>query len=185
MFTIENGIVRPNEETLAIYPFSEMWRRDSSTHKERVNAEFKFIEFYCSPKKTNPFFGYPRGKIRKDKITENIKETIPDFNPEDNLIFTAIKQYDEFWENASPKLSYYKSNIKAAKNLEEFFNELDMTKTNPRTGLPIYKPKEITSALGDAQVVLKNLASIEEQVYQEIYDSAKSKANRKVNPFER
>jgi hypothetical protein len=185
MFTIENGVVRANPETLAIYPYSEIWKRDTSAHKERANSDFKFIEFFCSPKRGNPFFGYPRGRIRADKIIANIRETYTQFDANDPLLFKAVELYDEFWNNASPELSYYQSTLVAAKKVEEFFRDFDMGATNARTGAPIYKPKEITSALVDTQNVLKSLAAIKEQVYQEIYDSAKSKGNRQVNTFER
>lgn len=184
MFTIENGTVRANPETLCIHPYSLIWSRDDSSHKERANSEFKFIEFYCSPKKTNPFFGYTKGELRSQKLSENIRKTYPEFHI-DTLILEGVEQYEEFWINASPSLAYYESNLIAAKQLEVFFNNLDLSKTNAKTGAPIYKPKEITSALADAKTVLVSLNSMREQVYQEIYDASKSKANRPVNPFER
>lgn len=184
MFTHENGIVRANPETLAIWPYSLIYSRDKTSHKDESTQAWKFIEFYCSPKSTNPFFGYPKGEIRKDKLVENIQHTHPEFEV-DELITNGVIQYEEFWLNASPTLSYYNSNLYAAKQLEIFFNNLDMTLVNVRTGAPIYKPKEITTALSDAKSVLANLKSMKDQVDQEIYDTNKSKANRQINPFER
>lgn len=186
MFTINNGIVIPNPETLGIWPFSEIYNRDHTSHKDRANLDWKFIEYYCSPKDSNPFSGYPKGVIRRDKIVENIRKTVPEYSVEsDNLIIEAIDQYMEFWHKASPSLSYYESNLFAMSKLEDFFNNLDMTATNIKTGAPIYKPKEITSAIADAKTILTNLKAIKEQVYQEVYDSTKSKGNRQVNHFER
>jgi len=183
MFYWDNGIVKPNPETLGVYPFSVMWNRDTSHGKDIAHLEFKFVECFCSPRKTNEFFGYDRNTNRGEKILENIRKTHPDFTPDD-LIREGVEQYDEFWHNASPQLSYYESTLIAAKQIESFFRRLDMTEVNVRTGAPIYKPKEITAALADTKTVLASLSAIREQVYQEIYDSTKSKGNREINYFE-
>lgn len=183
MFVFNNGIVKPEAETLGTFPFSVMWERDDSPNKDQAHLEFKFIYFFCSPKKSNPFYGYDRIKNRGDKILENIVKQYPNFRL-GTLIRDGIEQYDEFWNNASPKLSYYNSAKAAVKKLEDFLNTFDMTATNLRTGAPIYKPKDITSALTDTGNVVKSLATLEETVYQEIYESSKSKGNREINYFE-
>lgn len=185
MFNIVNGNVIPNPETLAIWPFSQINDRDPTPHKERASQDWKFIEFYCSPKKTNPFGGYPSGIVRRDKIVANIRKIEPDYNIEtDELILAAIDQYMEFWNSASPSLAYYNSNLKALKQMENFFNNLDMEKINIKTGMPMYKPKEITSAIADAKTTLTALNSIKDQVDQELYDTTKTKSNRTINHFE-
>lgn len=184
MFTINNGAIIPNPETLTIYPYSVIHSRDTTSHKEESQQAWRYIEYFCSPKKTNPFYGYSRTSNRSEKIIENIKETFPQFELDD-LIIKGVAQYDEFWNNASPKKSFYESALIAAKKLEGFYLTFDLEATNLRTGAPIYKPKEITTALIDTQGVLKNLDALAAQVNEEIYDAAKSKANRTVNHFER
>ena len=40
---------------------------------------------------------------------------------------------------------------KAAEKMQQFFLNFDMNRVNIKTGMPIYKPKDITSAVADAE----------------------------------
>lgn len=186
MFTISNGIVTPNPETLAIWPFSQINMRDQTSHKDRASQDWKFIEFYCSPKKTNPFVGYPVGIIRRDKIVENIRKVIPEYSVEnDNLILEAIDQYFEFWNNASPSLSYYLANVSAIEKVKQSLLDLDMDEVNPKTMAKIHTFKSVTDGIKNCDEVITKLNAVKERVEQELYDVSKSKGNRQVNHFER
>ena len=52
--------------------------------------------------------------------------------------------------------------------MKDFFNTVDLTEKN-KMGLPIYKPKELTSALLDSDKVLENLRNLEEKVQKEMF----------------
>lgn len=186
MFTITNGIVIPNPETLAIWPFSQIYNRDQTSHKDRANLDWKFIEFYCSPKRTNVFGGYPSGIIRRDKIVENLRKTDPLYEVEnDTLILEAIDQYMEFWNNASPSLSYYLANVSAVEKVKQSLLDLDMDERNPRTGAKVHTFKSVTDGIKNCDDVLTKLNSTRDRVEQELYDITKSKGNRSINHFER
>lgn len=180
---VDNNIVRLTEEGEGIYPFSIIWNRDQSAHKELAMKDLYFIEFMCSPKRTNPFFGYTDPIIRRQKIIENIRKEIHNWEP-DNLVEEGCAQWLEFWKNASPKMSYYLKALNAAKKLEDFFDVVDMN-AELRSGAPKYKPKDITSALLDTKGVIANLASIEDEVNQDIFNLAKTKGSRITSVFEK
>ena len=49
--------------------------------------------------------------------------------------------------------------------------------------MPVYIPKELTSALVDTEKVLANLKSIESKVEEELFDETRNKANKEISPF--
>lgn len=183
VMTVDNGIVRLTTEGEGVYPFSIIWNRDQSPHKELAMKDLYFIEYMCSPKRTNPFFGYTDPILRRQKIIENIRKEIQNWQP-DALVEEGCTQWMEFWNNASPKMSYYRKAFMAANKLEDFFESVDMN-AELRSGAPKYKPKDITSALLDTRGVLANLASIEDEVNQDIFNLNKTKGNRITSIFEK
>ena len=182
LFTIEGNTVKPTKEILLIYPFSEIWDRDSDIKKVTAMQQFKYIEFMCSPKKTNPFRGYEKEK-KEQKVIENVfgKEAV--YKP-DNLVKMAMEQYLEFFYNASPSLAYLEDARGAANMTRQFLSEVDLS-SETKAGYPKYKPKDITSALVDTLNVLKTLDALEEKVQQELFENTKTKNNREINMFER
>lgn len=181
LFIINDKAVFPNPETLLISPFKDIWDRDSSPGKENAIQEFAYIEFMSSMLKSNPYRQYP-----DDKKEEVIKEAIitqDNWTP-DELIKSAIEKIKEFQKEASTTYNYYMSAKKAAENMQEFFNTVDITKeVNMKTGNPIYKPKDITSALIDTEKVLTNIKALEKKVDEELFEGIKTRSDKQISPF--
>jgi hypothetical protein len=180
LFQIENDIVVPNIETLMLPYFKEIWERDKTSKKGMAMKIFCYVEFMCSPKKSNPYHGYQEN-IRKEKIVKDIFKT--EWEP-DELVLKACELYTEFFENASPSLRFLASAIKASDSLIEFLNNVDLAERNPQ-GTPIYKPVDITRTLKDTKDVLQNLNALKEKVNQEIYESSKTRSGKEINYFEK
>ena len=180
LFTVENSIAKPNTETLLISPYKEIWERDSSPTKDKAIREFTFIEFMASKMKTNPYAGYA-DELRFSKLKTLL---FTDDWVMDPLIEAGLVHISEFQKEASPTYSYYLSVCKATEKMKQFFNEFEMTEKNERTGLPIYKPGDITRALNDTDKVLQNLNSMKEKVEQELFEQTKTRSNKQINPFE-
>lgn len=179
IFTIENRIVKPQLETLMIQPFKEIWERDHSEGKAQAMLEFAYIEFMVSVKKTNPYVGYPseerHSRVNKDVMGGN-------YTP-DELVEKAMEWLMDHQFKASASLRYYQSARKAASKLQHFFDTFDMNAVNPKSGAPLYAPKMITSALTDTELVLQKLDAIEQKVINEIFESVKTKADKKISVF--
>jgi len=179
LFQINEKIVFPNEETLLISPFKEIWERDLSKDKNKAIQEFAYIEFMTSMKKSNPYRQYP----------ENIKETIikkaiikeEDWTP-DILIIKGMELVIKFQREASATYNYYMAAKMAAEKMQEFFREVDVNERNGK-GLPVYKPRDITSALNDTEKVLANLKSLEKKVEEELYEESRIRGNKEISPF--
>ena len=180
LFTVENGIAKPNTETLLISPFKEIWERDTLKDKPIAMKEFCYIEFMSSKLKTNPYAGFA-DSIRHDTL----KNTY--FNDEwepDKLIEQALVSIATFQREASPTYSYYISVLNASNKMKDFFDSFDMNEKNERSGLPIHKPSDITRAMIDTDKMLQNINSMKEKVEQELFEQTKTRGNKTINPFE-
>lgn len=180
LFIVEGRIVKPNPETLLIPPFKDIWARDKTKDKTFAMEEFTYIEFVTSMKKSNPYAGYDE-KVKRDKVKDDIITKV-DWG-EDDLIRDAIKKIKEFQEEASVTYSYYMANKIAAEQIKTFFLNFDIGELNTRTGNPIYKPRDITGAISDANKTLETLHSMKEKVEQEIFESSRTRGQKEISPF--
>lgn len=179
LFTVEEGIAKPHEETLLIEPFKTIWKRDK--HRKKVNAiqEFTYIEFMTSKLATNPYRGYDAAtrslKLKEEFIKiENWKE--------DNLIKMGMEVLHEFQTNASLDYGMYVDAEFAAQKLRIFFRTFDINERTEK-GIPIYKPKEITAALQDVDRTITSLDALKKKVEEQLYEVTKTRAQKVVSPF--
>lgn len=184
IFVVEGTVVKPTEHALLLYPYSEIWDRDPDPSKANAIRDFKYIEFSCSYKKSNPFKGYDE-EIRKQKIIESVYQDDADTFEEDDLIIRGIELYEEFRLEASPTIKYFLAAKLGAEKMMKWLKDFDMTDTNDRTGAPLYKPREITSALKDTYDVMKTLDALESKVFEQIFEHTKTRSNKETNHFEK
>lgn len=181
LFIVENNIAKPNTETLLIEPFSTIWERDTSKGKEQAIKEFTFIELMTSKKKSNPYAGYSDtdrfNKLREDIFKDAKWE-------QDKLVEQALIKVDEFQKEASPTYVYYIDSLETAEKTRKFLKEIDLSERNEKTGNPLYKPRDVTSALIDTERVILTLASLKEKVEQELFETTKTKGNKQINHYE-
>jgi len=182
LFEVQEKRVYPYPETLIVSPFKEIWNRDRSQKKERALEELAYIEFMSSKLKSNPYKGYPES-TRPSKIVLDIMKD-KSWKP-DVKVKEGIKKIEEFQLEASPTLRYYLSVKKASEGLENFFNTVDLTAVNVKTGNPLYKPKDITSAVNDTSKNTTELNALEKKVHEELFDSVKTKAGKSISVFAR
>jgi hypothetical protein len=182
LFTVESGILVPVPETLLIYPFNEIWNRDTSPKKDMAVKEFTYVEFLCSYKKSNPFAGYVE-EGKEAKVRDNIFKKTPNWIP-DGLVKDAITVYKDFQEEASPSLRFYNAAIVGVTKLQDYYDTLDMNERTNQGGL-VNKPSDVARGLSQTATVLQNLEALKTKVEQELFESNKLRANRTVNPLER
>jgi hypothetical protein len=179
-FIIENNIVKPTADILMVNPFDKIWERDSSKMKDRAHKDLAYINYYCSPMKTNPYKGYSDEERGKRIISGSLGG---DYEPDD-LVFEAINWVkEEYLKNASFSYSFLQAAIEGANKLKQFFRDYDLNERT-RSGTPVYKPADITRALKDTEDILKNIQSLEKRVNEELTTKGKHKGERKINPFE-
>lgn len=181
LFVVENNVAKPNTETLLIPPFKDIWERDKSEEKTVSINEFTYIELMTSKKKSNPFSGYS-DDVRHEKLCEMIFEDV-DWKP-DVLVEKALIKMRVFHEEASPTYQYYVDNLITAENTRTFLKNIDLNERNEKTGNPLYKPKDVTSAIADTEKVIQTLDLLRDKVEQELFETVKTRSNRQINPFE-
>lgn len=181
IFEVDNSIVRPVKEILLISPFKDIWERDKSKHKVTAIKEFSYIYFLISPRKTNPYAGYPDEVKAKEIIKGLWKEEYWEVN---ELVEEAAKQYSEWLQEASTSMNYYNAVKSGVEETINFFKNVDFNERTEK-GAPVYKVTEVIAALKSANEVLKSLTDLKERVEQELYESSKTKSGKEINPFER
>tara|TARA_R110002020_G_scaffold148076_8_gene323954 strand:+ start:13872 stop:14447 length:576 start_codon:yes stop_codon:yes gene_type:complete len=179
LFEVTGKTVFPNAETLLTSPYKEIWERDKSKEKHVALKEFSYIEFLISMKKSNPYRQYPED-IKPIKVKEAIfgeEEWRPD-----ELVAEGINQLKKFQREASTTYSYYVAAKKAAEKMREFFEDVDINERDEKMK-PIWKPRDITSALNDTEKVLANIKSLEKKVEEELFEETKTRSNKQISPF--
>lgn len=180
LFTIENKIVKPHVETLLISPFREIWERDTHPGKFTAIDEFTYMEFMTSVLKSNPYAGYTES-VRKEKINLQIMKHEA-YEP-DELVIEGMQWLVNFQKDCSHTYNYYMSAKKAAEKMQNFFETYEMSDVNPKTGLPLWKPRDITAALNDTSKVLQTLSDLKAKVENDVYEVVKNKGQKKTSVF--
>ena len=180
LFVVDKNIAKPNTETLLIEPFSTIWQRDKSDDKHQAIKEFSYIELMTSKKKSNPFAGYSDVqrdlKLREKLGLEKWKR--------DKLVEQAMVYIVQLQKEASPTYVYYVDALETVEKTRKFLKNIDLNERNERTGNPLYKPKDVTSAIIDTEKVVQTLSILGEKVEQELFSQSKTKGNKKINHFE-
>ena len=101
----------------------------------------------------------------------------------DELIIKGMHKIIQFNKEASTTYNYYMAAKVAAEKMQDFFNDVDITEVNPKTFNPLYKPRDITSALNDTEKVLSNLKNLEKKVEEELYEETKNRSNKEISFF--
>ena len=184
IFLVVNNRVAIYAETILIEPFKTIWE---TNEPDMALRKFTYIEFMCSMKKSNPYIDYNED-VRGMKI---LQQSFPNESDEqiniiinDELVIQGMEVYKRFQREASPSLEFYEAALAAARKMSNFFMTVNISEKNPRSGMPVYKPSDITRALKDTNDVLKTLAGLREKVTMELYEDSKGKAGREINYFE-
>lgn len=180
LFKVEGKIVQPNTETLLIEPFKTIWERDKSKGKEYALEEFTYIEFMTSMLKSNPYKGYASDV--KHKVVSEAVITQKGWQP-DKLVIDGMQYIFDLQKNGSPTYTLYMSTLQAKEKLEKFFRNVDLNERNFKTGVPIYKPKELSTAMLDVDKITASLAVLERKVTEELFDEIKTKGQKEISPF--
>lgn len=180
LFEVVGNSVKPTDEVILIPPFSEIWRRDKSKGKEQAIREFAYIEFVCSMLRSNPYRQFTEEQ-RKREVGKDIMGDA-DYRA-DELVQKGLDKYYDFLTRASASYNYFRAAQVATEKMQDFFMHFDLSQKNEKTKNPLYKPRDITSALNDTEKVLSNLKALEKKVVEELYEDTKVRAQKQISPF--
>lgn len=186
LFTVHNYKVIPTPEAQTISPYKDILAKDRSIDKHEAINAFAYAVFMVSPKKANPFFGYPQGDIRRRAIKKKIWG---DENYQSDLytsleMINLVEEYKKDIENISPSYSVLMDTIETLVNTRDYLKNVNPGAVN-ENGTLILKPKDITGAIKEIPDIVKKLEETKEMVIAEIKESSKSRNNREIGYFER
>jgi hypothetical protein len=180
LFTYQNGKAMPSVHALIIEPYKTIWAQDKDPTKGEAVRFFTFIELACSPKKSNPYFGYgpeERYQILKEKLFGEKAYQLP------GLVMDGLIQYEDFLTHASPSYSLLKAALDGAEQFKTYLSNINLSeRTN--SGTAVYKPRDVTNALKDLPSIAKNIEELRIKVQQELLEEGKTRSNREVGLFE-
>lgn len=181
LFIIEFNRVIPNPEALLLEPFKTIWERDPDDKKVLATKELSFVEFMASVKPSNPFREAPVDKKQDIIIKELFKKQ--SWSP-DKLVSEAIDKVKKMQEELSFTFRFWEANKNVLEKTILHYNKLDLNAKNFKTGAPLYKPKEITDGVINAEKVMASILALRDKVDAEIFSNSKNKGKKEVSSFQ-
>lgn len=183
LFKREGAIVIPTVEALMIYPFSEIWERDTETpQKHLALQEFAYIEFMTSQLNENPYRDYPADRKVK-AIIQGVFRDNTDWTP-DPLVREGIEYMKKMQSEGSDDYDFLMSSLRARDKMKDFLDEFDLNeRANEGKGALLLKPKDITSALMDVERVTVSIMNTRKKVAEQVTESIKVKGQKEISPF--
>jgi len=181
LWEIVNGVLIVSEHALMIEPFSSIWEADKSEGHSRARQLFKYVELVCSPKKSNPYFGYSE----EDRPAKVKKEVYKDEHyPDTDFMIQCIDKYKELLDDYSPSYGLLTSGLVASEKLKNYFNTFNFSERT-RTGMMIINPKEVAAALKELPDVAKGVEIARSKVNFELVEESRTRNSRKIGQYER
>lgn len=179
IFEIQGENLVPTPSVLAISFFKDIWERDKTKKKVRAMKEFRYIYLMLHPKSI--FIGYTEDE-RGPKVAKNVFEN-EEWKP-DRKVKKAMDFFKTEREKASPTFDLWESTMVAARSLGKFLRGIDFNERD-ENGRLIHSVSQVTKAMREADDMASTIASLYEKVTTEQYDSAKARAGRDINQFEK
>lgn len=181
LFIVENNRAFPSPHALLIQPFKEIWEADPTEDKTHAIKVFSYIELVCSPKKSNPFFGYSE----EDRPAKVKKEVYGDENYHTtDFMIKGVERYVELLNNASPTYSLLNASLLAKDSLVAYLESVDLDERT-RGGIAVTKPADVTKALKEVPDVAKSIETMRGKVQGELLEDAKTRNQREIGQYER
>ena len=180
LFVVKNKRAMPSVHALIIEPFKTIWHQDPDPAKGDAIRFFSFIELACSPKKSNPYFGYEKDKrylvVKKLLFDDEAYELPP-------IVMDAVIKYEDLVENSSPSYSILNASLIAAEQLKTYLTNIRL---NERTnsGAAVYKPKDVINALQELPQLSREIEELRNKIQQELMEEGKTRNNRQVGYYE-
>lgn len=180
LLQVVNGVVVPSKFALMTQPFKGMWEDDDTENKVEVLKAFTYVEFICSPKRSNPFILYDE----ESRIPKVIKEVYgdPDYRLDSEIMYAVIT-YKDFLAEESSYYGLLTSATAAAVKLRNYLNDFSLNERTNAGGMLI-KPKDITSALNEIPIVIKRIQELRIKVSSDVEEEGKTTKEREIGPYE-
>jgi hypothetical protein len=182
LFEFSGEHVYPSIHALMIEPFKSMWENDTSDKHEACLKDFRYIELMCSPKKSNPYYGYTDVDVREKRVKEAIYKDENYGTTTDMLL--GVMKYKELLENSLVSYGLFIDAVSGAEKLRDWLRAFDLAERTPH-GAMVLKPRDVTSALKDIPELMKKLELSRTNLVAELREASKTRSDRETGFFER
>lgn len=170
---IETSTVALNKPWIMLVPeFKALLDRDKGSagdyrgdKKLKARKEFTYIYFLTD-------FASP---LTDWEESEKLKEALYYAGLEekdiDAKVLTANKKYDEIQLKNAPSLKTYRALLKSRDEMDKFYENLDMTKTD-KMGKLLYDPASVVKSAKDLDTFYTTIANFRKRVEQELKDAS-------------
>lgn len=160
LFKYENYKVVISEEALALKPFKIIWNRDKTASKDRAISELAYVYFMEDPASDYQYI--VDREERSNSIIES--EGLNSKWKPDKAVIEAMEFYSSFKSTSALILE---DTRKVAENLRKALPTLDITEEDER-GKPKHTIAEITKAIRELNILIKELAETERVIAKEM-----------------
>lgn len=159
IFELEGNYPVIITEHLMIPEFKLLWERDKSKDKSKAKTELAYIYFMMDIKSS--YLAYSQEEM-EEKINEDLFKN-KKYKP-DQVVIDAMKRYVEFSD--TPSTNLLKAGRIGAEKLRSFLLSVNLNERT-KSGMPVYKPQEISKTISELDKVVESLKKLEENVRKE------------------
>jgi hypothetical protein len=168
LFDLKDNQVVIKPESLLIYPFSELWKRDKSKTKESATKDIKYVWFYCDF--DSPYFNYEddeRALLIKEQVLEDTKYKT------DELVNKSIERYKEL--HLTPSMRMLDAAYTAIFKMDKYFKDIDFDNDDiDKVQKAIIAMPKMIQSINESKELCKKEQAATERV----------KGNAEINMFE-
>lgn len=159
LFELEGNYPVIITEHLMIPEFKTIWERDKSKDKAKAKTELAYIYFMMDVKSS--YLAYSEEE-REIKICQDLFKK--DKYKPDQVIIDAMKRYEEMSD--TPSTNLLKAGRIGAEKLRKFLLTVNISERT-KSGMPVYKPQEISRTIAELDKVVESLKKLEDNVRKE------------------
>lgn len=170
----ENYVVSPSEEIFLVKPFRDLYNADDSPNKEAFMQQLSVIYFMIDPRSSYQDIADEEDRLNQIKEQEGLSSDYT-ITPE---ITRAMEIYKKLTTTTSQKL--LDSMRKSIAKIGEFLENVDLYKTDEKTGKPVYTVSSVVQATDKIPVLAKKLIETEKIVDSEITEVGRARGGNET-----
>lgn len=159
LLTMINNEISIDTHAIGIKEFKAIWDADTSINKEVAKQELTFVYYFA-------YWDTLYKSYSEKERMEVLKRDILSGGEPHQRVLDAIEKYKNLQLNASPSIVFLDDHIDIMQSLREYYKNIDWSARDIKGNL-LYKPKEVTGAMKDAEIVIKKCKALKEDVLRE------------------
>lgn len=177
IFTLKDGRVQVDPESLTIPEFREIYERDESKDKEVAFSELCYV-YHMTDYKS--IYNNYNDTEKTTKILNDYFKTSK-WSP-DQVVIEAVCKYRDLQE--TPTMKLLKAARRAINKLIDHYNNVDLTLLNSKGDL-INKERDLSFSIGNIGKIAESLDKVEEKIKKEMLKDSKVRGQVEVSEYER